>query len=466
MAAARDADRIYAVIRGIGTSSDGRAKSIYAPSPAGQAKALRRAYAAAGYGPDTVGLVEAHGTGTKAGDAAEFSALREVFQESGREDHQWCALGSVKSQVGHTKGAAGACGLFKTVMALHHRALPPTIKVEQPNPALDIERTPFYLSTRTKPWIADNGVPRRASVSSFGFGGTNFHVTVEEYTGSGRRAFRYRSWDSELVVLGAGLGEGAARWIRAARGRTDDTLRIVTLDVDAAPVADGIFRGPRRAFRSLLADALAAVRSPIVRKRAAPTRRVPMAPREPIFVASQVASLWGVDLKTVHGWVESGDVEAFRTPGGHLRFRRRALLDLLRRFHMPIPTSLGPRRPMVLAVVPDAATVAELALSLGDAFDLISRVDPMEALAEIGTLSAGAGMLDAVVVALPVPGLDDQRWIRAVRSHPDTKYGRVVVLGGDAAQQRSWQALGVAATLDAGRTNLVRTVLERALGIG
>jgi acyl transferase domain-containing protein/acyl carrier protein len=201
--AERGGDRIYAVIRGIGTSSDGRAKSIYAPSAAGQAKALRRAYEAAGYGPETIGLVEAHGTGTKAGDIAEFAALRDVFDESGRTDRQWCALGSVKSQLGHTKGAAGACGLFKTVMALHHKALPPTIKVDRPNPALEMEKTPFYLSTQTKPWIADNGLPRRASVSSFGFGGTNFHVTVEEYTGAGKRAWRYRSWDSELIVLGA-----------------------------------------------------------------------------------------------------------------------------------------------------------------------------------------------------------------------------------------------------------------------
>ncbi|MEE3062741.1 MAG: beta-ketoacyl synthase N-terminal-like domain-containing protein [Actinomycetota bacterium] len=201
--AERDGDRIYAVIRGIGTSSDGRAKSIYAPSPAGQAKALRRAYEAAGYGPETVGLVEAHGTGTKAGDAAEFEALREVFNASGREDRQWCALGSVKSQIGHTKGAAGAGGLFKVVMALHHKALPPTIKIDRPNPALEIERSPFYLSTQSKPWMADKGVPRRASVSSFGFGGTNFHVAVEEYTGTGKRAYRFRSWDSELVVLGA-----------------------------------------------------------------------------------------------------------------------------------------------------------------------------------------------------------------------------------------------------------------------
>ncbi len=201
--AERDGDRIYAVIRGLGTSSDGRAKSIYAPSPAGQAKALRRAYAAAGYGPETVGLVEAHGTGTKAGDAAEFAALREVFDESGRVDRQWCAVGSVKSQVGHTKGAAGACGLFKAVMALHHKALPPTIKIDQPNPSLEIEKSPFYLSTQSKPWVPDKGVPRRASVSSFGFGGTNFHVAVEEYTGTGKRAWRYRSWDSELIVLGA-----------------------------------------------------------------------------------------------------------------------------------------------------------------------------------------------------------------------------------------------------------------------
>ncbi|UVO14902.1 acyltransferase domain-containing protein [Mycobacterium sp. SVM_VP21] len=201
--AERDGDRIYAVIRGIGTSSDGRAKSIYAPSPDGQAKALRRAYEAAGYGPETVGLVEAHGTGTKAGDVAEFTALRRVFDESGRADRQWCAVGSVKSQVGHTKGAAGACGLFKTVMALHHKVLPPTIKIDRPNPGLEIESSPFYLSTQTKPWIADQNVPRRASVSAFGFGGTNFHITLEEYAGAGKHAPRYRSWDSELVVLGA-----------------------------------------------------------------------------------------------------------------------------------------------------------------------------------------------------------------------------------------------------------------------
>src|SRR5262249_13185402 len=134
--AERDGNHIYAVIRGIGSSSDGRAKSVYAPVPEGQAKALRPAYQDAGYGPHSGELVEAHGTGTKAGDAAEFSGLRMVFEDqllhrpAPRHDQNWCALGSVKSQLGHTKAAAGAAGLLKAVLALHHKILPPTIKIE------------------------------------------------------------------------------------------------------------------------------------------------------------------------------------------------------------------------------------------------------------------------------------------------------------------------------------------------
>jgi polyketide-type polyunsaturated fatty acid synthase PfaA len=256
--AERDGDRIYAVIRGFGTSSDGRAKSIYAPSPSGQAKALRRAYAAAGYGPETVGLVEAHGTGTKAGDVAEFTALREVFDESGRADRQWCALGSVKSQVGHTKGAAGACGLFKAVMALHHKALPPTIKVDQPNPALEIEKTPFYLSTQTKPWIADDGVPRRASVSSFGFGGTNFHVAVEEYTGTGNRAWRFRSWDSELIALGA----------PSATALSDEAARLSASLVDSDDMLSYLARSTQSAYNAAQPHRLAVVADSVSNLRA------------------------------------------------------------------------------------------------------------------------------------------------------------------------------------------------------
>jgi acyl transferase domain-containing protein/NADP-dependent 3-hydroxy acid dehydrogenase YdfG len=207
--AERDGDRIHAVLRGIGSSSDGRGGAIYAPMPEGQARALRRAYESAGYGPDTVELMEAHGTGTKAGDVAEFTALRAVFAESGRGDRQWCALGSVKSQVGHTKTAAGAASLLKAAFALNHRLLPPTIKVDRPNPALDLRDSPLYVNTAARPWVRDAAHPRRASVSSFGFGGSNFHATLEEYVpdNGGRAALRSRAIDTELVPLSAPSAE-------------------------------------------------------------------------------------------------------------------------------------------------------------------------------------------------------------------------------------------------------------------
>ncbi|HWU04872.1 MAG TPA: beta-ketoacyl synthase N-terminal-like domain-containing protein, partial [Streptomyces sp.] len=205
--AERAGDRIHAVVRGIGTSSDGRSGAIYAPVPDGQARALRRAYEDAGYGPETVELVEAHGTGTAAGDTAEFAALRQVYEESGREDRQWCALGSVKSQIGHTKCAAGAVGLLKSVLALNHKVLPPMIKVDRPDPAMRIDDSPFYVNTRPRPWVRAPDQPRRAAVSSFGFGGSNFHVTLEEYVpspGAGARpAWRIRTAPTELVLLSA-----------------------------------------------------------------------------------------------------------------------------------------------------------------------------------------------------------------------------------------------------------------------
>jgi acyl transferase domain-containing protein len=210
--AERDGDRIYAVLRGIGSSSDGRAKSIYAPRAEGQERAIRRAYDRAGYGPETVGLLEAHGTATKAGDLAEFGGLQRAFAEV--EGREAIALGSVKSQIGHTKAAAGAASLFKVVMALHHKVLPPTIKIDKPNRKMDIQNTPFYLNTETRPWIQAPGVPRRASVSSFGFGGSNFHLTLEEYAGEGNRALRTSSLTTHLLLLAA---DGAEALLTAAK---------------------------------------------------------------------------------------------------------------------------------------------------------------------------------------------------------------------------------------------------------
>ncbi|MFT7457166.1 MAG: polyketide-type polyunsaturated fatty acid synthase PfaA, partial [Marinobacter maritimus] len=179
--AERDGDKIYSVIKGIGSSSDGRYKSIYAPSPAGQVKALKRGYADAGFDPLTCGLIEAHGTGTKAGDAAEFAGLNALFSENNTQK-QHIALGSVKSQIGHTKAAAGTAGIIKASLALYHKVLPATINVEQPNKNLDIENSPLYINSETRPWMPRaDAIKRRAGISSFGFGGTNFHIVLEEY---------------------------------------------------------------------------------------------------------------------------------------------------------------------------------------------------------------------------------------------------------------------------------------------
>jgi acyl transferase domain-containing protein/acyl carrier protein len=203
--AERDGDRIYAVIKGIGTSSDGRYKSIYAPRTEGQVRALRRAYEDAGFSPASVGLIEAHGTGTMAGDPAEFNSIKEVFGENNPKK-QYIALGTVKSQIGHTKAAAGAASLIKTALALHHKVLPPTINVSKPHPKLDIDNSPFYLNTETRPWITSDDQPRRAGVSSFGFGGTNYHVILEEYKTQQNRPYRLHK-PAQSVLLFASTPE-------------------------------------------------------------------------------------------------------------------------------------------------------------------------------------------------------------------------------------------------------------------
>ncbi|CAN7252414.1 SDR family oxidoreductase [Pseudoduganella sp. LjRoot289] len=242
--AERDGDRVYAVIRGMGTSSDGRATAVYAPLPEGQARAIANAYEAAGYGPETVELVEAHGTGTKAGDLAEFNGLRRVFGDAAPGRSQWCALGSVKSQIGHTKAAAGAAGMLKAVLALHHKILPPTIKVERPNPKLDIGNSPFYLNTQARPWVRDASHPRRAAVSSFGFGGSNFHLTLEEYVpganAPAQAAWQIRALPTELVVLHAAGGAELAQRCRdmlAAAPALADAARASQLAFDAGAPA-------------------------------------------------------------------------------------------------------------------------------------------------------------------------------------------------------------------------------------
>ncbi|HEY3449175.1 MAG TPA: SDR family NAD(P)-dependent oxidoreductase [Myxococcales bacterium] len=178
--AERAGDKIYAVIRGVGGSSDGKGKGITAPNPNGQILSIRRAYEQAGVHPRTIGLIEAHGTSTKVGDAAEAESLTRAFADSGLKPGS-VALGSIKSQIGHLKSAAGAAGLLKAVLAVHHGVLPPSINLREPNPGIPFDRVPFYVNTRAQTWERPADAPRRAAVSSFGFGGTNFHVVVEEH---------------------------------------------------------------------------------------------------------------------------------------------------------------------------------------------------------------------------------------------------------------------------------------------
>src|SRR5215213_9948823 len=177
--AVADGDTIDAVIRGSAINNDGSLKVGYtAPGVGGQIEVIAEAQMVAGVPAETITYVEAHGTGTTLGDPIEVEALTEVFQ-SATGKRRFCALGSVKTNIGHLDAAAGVAGLIKTVLALKHRELPPSLHFERPNPRINFEETPFVVNAALRPWATD-GRPLRAGVSSFGIGGTNAHVVVEE----------------------------------------------------------------------------------------------------------------------------------------------------------------------------------------------------------------------------------------------------------------------------------------------
>ncbi|TQJ57079.1 type I polyketide synthase [Streptomyces sp. SLBN-115] len=216
--AERDGDRIYGLIKGLGSSSDGRSLGLTAPRPEGQRSALERAYRNAGVSPAEVGLLEAHGTGTVVGDRTELRILSEVFGEAGAQPGG-CAIGSVKSQIGHTKCAAGLAGLIKTLLALHTGVRPPTLHVKDPNAAWDRESSPFAFHAQARPWAAPPE-ERLAGVSAFGFGGTNFHVVLSAYAGGVPPVRGADAWPAELFVFrgrdAAAAGRAVDELLRAA----------------------------------------------------------------------------------------------------------------------------------------------------------------------------------------------------------------------------------------------------------
>ncbi|WP_201027345.1 type I polyketide synthase [Serratia rubidaea] len=178
--AQRDGNTVYAVIKGSAINNDGSDKvGFTAPSVQGQSEAIAEALSIAEVPADTIQLVEAHGTGTPLGDPIEIEALTRVWR-SQTSRKGYCALGSVKGNVGHLGAASGIAGLIKATLALHHKQLPPTVNFSRPNPNIPFEQTPFYPHTTLAPWAATDAHPRRAAVSSFGMGGTNAHLILEE----------------------------------------------------------------------------------------------------------------------------------------------------------------------------------------------------------------------------------------------------------------------------------------------
>ena len=168
--AERDGDKIYAVVRGLGGSSDGKGKGITAPNPIGQKLCIERAWENAGVSPATATMIEGHGTSTSVGDAVEAQSMVDVLSEFHLPAGS-VALGSVKSNFGHLKGAAGAAGMLKATLALRDKVLPPSLHCEHPNPNIDFAHSPLYVNTELRPWTATADGVRRAGVSAFGFGG-------------------------------------------------------------------------------------------------------------------------------------------------------------------------------------------------------------------------------------------------------------------------------------------------------
>jgi acyl transferase domain-containing protein/3-hydroxymyristoyl/3-hydroxydecanoyl-(acyl carrier protein) dehydratase len=207
--AVRDGDRVYAVIAGIGLSNDVQG-SLLAPSSEGQLRAMRAAYAAAGWRPQDVDLIECHATGTPVGDAVEFESLRSLW---GNNAARTCVVGAVKSNVGHALTAAGSAGLLKVLLALREGVLPPTANFARPNPRLGYEGGSFRVLSEGRPWERRReGQPRRAAVSAFGFGGINAHVLLEEYLPKSALATIARrpeeGGDPAIAVVGMGAHFG------------------------------------------------------------------------------------------------------------------------------------------------------------------------------------------------------------------------------------------------------------------
>ncbi len=241
-----DNDPIYAVIRGVGVNNDGGASvGFTAPSAEGQADAIHQAWASAEISPATVGYIEAHGTATPLGDPIEFEGLKRAFRAGGAVGTGYCALGSVKANVGHLDAAAGVTGLITASLALFTGQLPPLTHFDRPNPEIDLESSPFFVNRETRDWPA-GATPRRAGVSSFGVGGTNVHIALEQAPSSVAREAPAARGGVQVLPLSARTAGSVRRSADALAGqlREADARPVIA---DLADVAATLQSG-RRAF--------------------------------------------------------------------------------------------------------------------------------------------------------------------------------------------------------------------------
>ena len=277
--AERDGDKIYAVLRGMGGASDGKGKGITAPNPIGQKLCIERGWEHAGLSPATATLFEGHGTSTRVGDLVEAQSMVDLLSTFNLPANS-IALGSVKSNFGHLKGAAGAAGMLKAALALHNKVLPPSLHCEHPSPDIDFAHSPLYVNRELKPWTVPADSTRRVGVSAFGFGGTNFHAVLEEYipgklNGNGKRSVAVTAPPPAVVVQ----QDVSATTVGPAVAETNVSAAIAP----APPIASGAYKAPLRGalvIGAATAEELTARLLTVQKEAEAGRAPVPAAPAE------------------------------------------------------------------------------------------------------------------------------------------------------------------------------------------
>ncbi|HEX2925332.1 MAG TPA: beta-ketoacyl synthase N-terminal-like domain-containing protein [Ruminiclostridium sp.] len=243
--AIEDGDYIYGVIKGSAVNQDGKSNGITAPNYAAQREVIIHAYQKAGINPETLAFIEAHGTGTKLGDPIEVDALTSAFKEY-TQKKRFCAIGSIKANIGHTGAAAGVVGLIKALLAIKYRKLPPLIHFRQINEHINLEDSPFYINTDVINLGVDENIPIRAGISSFGFSGTNCHLVIQEYRSNEKR---YRTGNGEeyhFIPLSARSSEELGQKVHQLSGRIEAEGNLMDIREVASTLMKGRAHFPAR----------------------------------------------------------------------------------------------------------------------------------------------------------------------------------------------------------------------------